>query len=101
MSARDYAGACAALQALITAHYRPTGHDAASTFGRLQPWLQARAPAARFAAAVLTRHAVAVQRLDLQEAVATLSVVHVAGTKGKARAQLPAGAQRRRFTCAA
>ena len=38
----SYAAACDALTALITAHYRPTGYDAAATFGKLQDWLQAR-----------------------------------------------------------
>jgi hypothetical protein len=39
---RSYAAACDALTALITAHYRPTGYDAAATFGKLREWLQAR-----------------------------------------------------------
>ena len=39
---RNYAAACDALTALITAHYRPTGYDAAATFGKLPDWLQAR-----------------------------------------------------------
>jgi hypothetical protein len=39
---RTYSAACDALTALITAHYRPTGYDAAATFGKLREWLQAR-----------------------------------------------------------
>jgi hypothetical protein len=39
----DYAAACAALAALIGTHYRPTGHDAATTFKQLGLWVQARA----------------------------------------------------------
>ena len=39
---RSYAAACDALTALITAHYRPTGYDAAATFSKLHDWLQAR-----------------------------------------------------------
>ena len=52
------------LAELIGSHYRPKGADARVTFANLQVW---------------------VRRLELEEALASLSVVHVAGTKGKAR----------------
>jgi hypothetical protein len=42
---RDYAAACAALASLIGTHYRPTGHDAATTFKQLGLWVQARGSA--------------------------------------------------------
>jgi hypothetical protein len=80
---RGYEAACDALTALITAHYRPTGYDAAATFGKLRDWLQARQLRCLCAAVCLTCRGS--QRLELEDAVNKLSVVHVAGTKGKAR----------------
>jgi hypothetical protein len=41
--ARTYAETTQALAALIGTHYRPTGHDAATTFGNLTRWIEARA----------------------------------------------------------
>jgi len=79
---RSYAAACEALTALITAHYRPTGYDAAATFGKLREWLQARHFASTWCVVRLTSHCRA-QLLELEDAVNKLSVVHVAGTKGK------------------
>lgn len=79
---RSYAAACDALTALITAHYRPTGYDAAATFGKLREWLQARHSASTWCVVRLTSHCRA-QLLELEDAVNKLSVVHVAGTKGK------------------
>jgi hypothetical protein len=37
-----------ALAALIGTHYRPTGHDAATTFGNLTRWIEARAAPRRW-----------------------------------------------------
>jgi folylpolyglutamate synthase len=57
-----YAAVSLALTALIRSHYRPTGHDADASFASLRVWAE---------------------RLELGDALSSLSVIHVAGTKGK------------------
>ena len=57
-----YGATAAQLESLIKSHYRPSGRDAVATFASLQVWLR---------------------RLSLEDALASLSVIHVAGTKGK------------------
>jgi hypothetical protein len=96
---RDGAAVQRALTALISTHYRPTGHDAAGTFRSLAEWVQVPAASelARFCCTLLTFPRLPRQRLELGDALKHLSVVHVAGTKGKARAHALSAARRRRL----
>ena len=59
---REYQSTSRQLEALIGTHYRPSGRDAVATFASLQ---------------------VGLRRLSLEDALGSLSVIHVAGTKGK------------------
>lgn len=95
-----YEAACTRLASLINSHYRPKGSDAEGTFRKLPLWLEVGSPSFLPASeypkeqhpATMHSHHIArcllcPQRVGLSNVFDNLSVIHVAGTKGKARQQ--------------